>query len=173
MRKLLWILLLVSVGLNIGLLVRSNRGSMIRPWQRDVACPLPGPGMGAEHPDPGHDGPGPDGPGRFQALGLSEDQHDRLRALREADRPLVAERREAMREVMTEMRALMAAEHLDRGRVTELRRRMALIRAEMDSLVADRLLDELEILEPAQRERYLRRMPWERFGRGMRDRNRH
>lgn len=161
MRYLLWILLLISLGLNVGLLVRSQDAPEGKPWRHDLVPP-----EGGHGPGPGFGGDGR----RFTGLDLTETQHDRLMEMRGRWREDLGPLRAEMRSGFEEMRDLLREEDIDRERVAGARRRLAAIRAEVDSLVADHLLEELELLTPEQRERYLERMPWNRMGGGGRGR---
>ena len=179
-KYLVWVLLLVSLGLNAALLIRILDRPEKPVWRRDM-----GPHGHAVGPRAGNDGPGPrdggerpDGSGgmgegrRFTGLDLSEDQHERLQELRGGWQVQMDPLRRDMQTLFAEMRDLLTDESIDRERVGAARRRLAAIRAEVDSLVSEHLLEELELLTPEQRDRYLERMPWERFGGGARGRGR-
>lgn len=176
MKRLMVILLLLSVGLNVGLFLRVSGDRDDRPWAEDRG-PRVGPGEGpgdgfgegrGEGRGQGRDGRRPGAEARYEGLDLTDEQHDRLMALREVRHETAGRRRTEMRELFDTMQDLLLAEALDREAVDEVRRRMAVARAEIDSLVAEQLIRELEIMTPEQRARYLERMPWDRFGKGRR-----
>jgi Spy/CpxP family protein refolding chaperone len=172
MKRLLVILLLISVGLNVGLLLRVTDDDT--PWASDRHDRTAGENLdhpGGEGPDDGRPragrGPGP----RYDGLDLTEDQHQRISELRGLGRESTGTRREEMHALFGEMKELLLEETIDPAAVSAVQHRMNQVRAEVDSLVADHLLMELEVMTPEQRETYLNRMPWERFGRGMRGRS--
>jgi len=179
MKRLLVILLLLSVGLNVGLLLRVVNGGDDTPWASDrhgrsggVAFERPGDdGLRPVGSEEGRPGAGRGRGRRYDGLDLTEDQHQRLSALRGLGREGVVTRREEMHSLFATMQELLLDETIDPAAVADVRLRLNQVRAEVDSLVADHLLMELEVMTPEQREIYLNRMPWERFGRGMRGRS--
>ncbi len=155
-----WLLLLIlSLGLNVGLLLR----------------PL----LGGPPPRPGHvgaaGGPGaapPDRPhwDRFAErrlqrlagqLGLDPAQQAQLATIRRAGFEPMAGRREAVHRAR---RALLAAYRADPTDTVAVRLRLAELgaaQARVDSLVAAVMLREIAVLRPAQRGAYLESLPWE------------
>ncbi len=165
MKRLLLVLLLLSAGLNIGLLIRVADESEQRPWSADLHRR---PGTGPNR-DPM--GPRPDGEHlgrRYVGLDLTADQHEQLAALRAERRELMEQSRGEMRELFDTMRVLLQQNDIDRAAVGETRRRLGAVRTEVDSLVSDQLLAELEVLTPEQRKSYLQRMQWDLYGQGSR-----
>lgn len=170
MKRLLWILLILSISLNIGLLVRLSTDQPAERWSQDRHRGAGrGPGDG-----PRGQGPGdmPDDPRRFEGLGLTGEQLDRLAELRAGNPMEMGVRREEMRELFGTLHGLMKAETIDRAAVNAARQRLGAVRAEVDSLVSEHLIAELEVLSVEQRETYLQRMPWDRFRKGMGRRSR-
>lgn len=162
MRRWLWFLLLLSLGLNVGLGLRVSRDpEEHRVFRR---------GRGGEQREGrGHadrrEGPGnPFSMERFRDLGLSDAQRHRLETLLDEYKGRLAERRKGLRGHRSELRGLLCDPDIDRERIAETRRRHGRLQADLDSLVTEMLLSELEVLTPDQRRRYLERMPWRKFG---------
>jgi len=181
MKRLLWLVLLLSLGLNVGLGMRVLRGddAAERTEWRDGPRRDGPDGPGRRGGRGGPDGPGgPEGPGgrdrrgpgleRFRDLDLSQDQRDALQALWNSNWTVMNENRERLDAIREAMRELFAQPELDRGRVTEARRHHGRLQAELDSLVTEQLLREMEILTPEQRRDYLESMPWRKPDRGPR-----
>ena len=177
MKRLIVILLMISVGLNVGLLLRVTDDGA--PWASDRHVRS----GGEDFERPGADGPRGNDPEngrsgdrqgrnqRYEGLEVTDEQHQRLAALRGLGREGMETRREEMRTLFSNMQELLLDETIDPSAVAAVRRRVDQVRAEVDSLVADHLLMELEVMTPEQREIYLNRMPWERSGRGVRARS--
>jgi Spy/CpxP family protein refolding chaperone len=165
MKRLLVILLLLSLGLNVGLLLRVMDDRDHRPWAGDHRYDHdrgtgPGGGRGAGY----RVDRDPDGGRRYEGLGLNDDQIEYLMEIRKLRFEHAVDRRREMKEMFHEMEDLLRAETFDREELAKVRRRLAFVRAEVDSMVAEHLIQELEIMTPEQRLEYLKRMPWERFG---------
>ena len=156
------ILLLISLGLNLGLASR-----LVRPGQQ-VA--LPGSGGGPqggprwERPAPGDTTAWRSFMGRrvdqlTRRLDLSPEQVERFKAAQsQIGSPMRHKRRELF-QTRAHLGELMAAEIVDRAAVRQAMAEMGRRQAEMDSLAAETVLGELEILDPDQRVRYLDFMP--------------
>lgn len=169
MRKLLFPLLMVSIGLNLGLLYHQLTDRSPDRWS-------PRHRMAREA---GRRGPSVDEPDaergirhrtRYlaEALGLSADQREEMSALLEQTVPRIMERKRAATDARRSLQETMAATPPDteefRRRVEKLNRAQAAV----DSLVAEAMLAESSILTPDQRARYLELAPL-----GSRSRSRH
>ena len=165
MKRLLLLLLLLSLGLNIGLFAALDRAGR----RADEVLAL---GIA-----------GPQGPGRFlppekrEAFlaerhriwrQMSTEDRDRLDALRHRTRDSGAPLRAELDSTRLALREAMRAPVLDDAAIAGLMRRMSAAQARLDSTVAAALLDEFRDMGPAERQRFLKMMPWEREGRGHR-----
>lgn len=159
-----WLLvLLVSLGLNLGLgyrLWQSGRQEPPAPHPLAHHGPQPGPG------EP--DGPDAERWGDFarlrlqrmaERLDLRPDQVDRLAEAQEARGGLLHERRMKVEEARRSLHAMMQADPVDEAAVRAVIADLGRRQAAMDSLAAEAMLQELKILDPGQRERYLRLLP--------------
>jgi len=162
MKRLILLLLLISVGLNLGLgwRLRQIEDRLHPRSESTMKQPRHGAGRSGDILS------GPQGMARFEDLGLTADQHDRLQAMREEHRTDMLSRRDRLMASRDELHEVLSTGGLDRDRITEIRRRHGREQANLDSLVTERLLQELEILTPEQRTRYLEKMPWRRLGSG-------
>ena len=155
-----WLLLLIlSLGLNVGLVLRPLLGGPPSRPPRGAALGAPG------EAQPGH--PRWD---RFAErrlarlagkLGLDPAQQRQLAAIRQAGLAPMGARREAVHRARL---ALLAAYRADPADTVAVRARLAELgaaQARIDSLVAAVMLRELAVLTPAQRGGYLEAMPWE------------
>jgi Spy/CpxP family protein refolding chaperone len=159
MKRILLIVLLVSVGLNIGLAVSLHRSRgdarPLDPWQGRGA----GPGL---H-DPGETRPGPEGrPGRPSL--------ERLHGMRERIRPELREHRQSVHAARESLRAALSREDVDEAEIMELVGAMVAAQGRIDSLVAVNMVQTLRELTPEERREVLDHMPWRRYGRGGRGR---
>ncbi|MCB1184572.1 periplasmic heavy metal sensor [bacterium] len=162
MRKIWILILLVSLGLNVGLGVRVLRGG----------------GPLREEFGPGRRG---DGPGWEQGAGADSTAWRRImdrrlghlarrldlspaqvEAFREAQADLDGRLRRARRNLFAarlRVRELMITGPVDRPALRDAMAEVGRRQAEMDSLATETLLRELEALEPGQREAYLDFIP--------------
>jgi Spy/CpxP family protein refolding chaperone len=155
-----WLLLLIlSLGLNVGLLLRPLLGGPPPPPRFADAPGDPG---GARQDHPRWDGLAERRLERLAGqLGLDPAQHARLAAIRRAGLEPMAGRRDAVRRAR---RALLEAYRTDPADTVAVRARLADLgaaQARVDSLVAAVMLREIAILTPAQRGAYLEALPWE------------
>jgi len=175
MKKLLVLVLLISVGLNVGLGVRFWKGTCRLP-----AAVMDRPGF-SEHPTGsprgGRGGSGGGRDGKFwhnvmerrlamvtEQLGLDEEQAEAFkRTHQEAAVQFLAQRvkvQEARQQLME------AASGTDFG-VDALRHLIADVgrqQVKLDSMVTETMLQEMEILNDDQRRQYMRILPINRFG---------
>ncbi len=155
-----WLLLLIlSLGLNVGLLFRPLFGGPpLRPRFLNAAD---GPG-GAASVHPRWD--------RFAErrlerlagqLGLDPAQRERLLTIRRGGMESMSDRRDAVHRTRLALRTAYLSDPVDtvavRARLTEL----GAAQARVDSLVAAVMLREIAVLTPAQRAPYLEALPWE------------
>ncbi len=142
MKRLLVLLLVASLGLNVGLLWQRHRLSQPTPWEgsmplcdRPGTAPLPRPGMF----------PGPPGdPGSW---------------VREVA-PRVHEQRLQVRRARLALRRALARPELDEGEIGRCLGALAAAQQRLDSLVAFSLVERLRPLPPEERRRWLDRLPW-------------
>ena len=161
MRKLLFPLLMLSLGLNVGLLYHQFAGER-------------GAEPSAQRP-PAPRGEGWRGGGReldaerfvrhrvailTEALDLDEEQRARVRETLEDLIPRIAERRRSMMETRRSMQEELAGSPLDAEEFRRRRARLNRAQAEIDSLVAEAMLAEVAVLTPDQRSRYLELTPF-------------
>lgn len=158
--RLVTIALALSVGLNIGLVIRTEKGRFV-----------PAPGF---DPPPFIRGPSGEGtgrrPGEFaryhldrlgKRLDLDEERRERLRAVTAEMMPLVLEQRTQVVEKRSAIRDAYRRGDADPATVRALVRELNRAQAALDSLVAETMLREMEMLTPDQRREYFRSMPWE------------
>ena len=163
MRKGWMILLLVSLGLNLGLGLRLVR--LPHPLALpEVTAGGSRSGQRWERPAPG------DSMGWRQFMGrrlehlatrldLRPDQIATFESAQKTTGRNLRQKRHQLAEIRGRLRDLTAAEAIDRQAVRAAMAEMARRQAEMDSLAAETLLDELEVLDPEQRDRYLDFLP--------------
>jgi hypothetical protein len=160
MRRALLIVLLISVGLNIGLAVSLHRSRetavALDPWQGRG----PGPGL---H-DPGEIRPDPEGRPRRPSL-------EHLHGMRERIRPELREHRLSVHAARESLRAALSREDADEAEIMELVGAMVAAQGRIDSLVAANMVQTLRELTPEERREVLEHMPWRRHGRGGRGRS--
>lgn len=156
------ILLLISLGLNLGLVSR-----LVRPGQEQAL-----PGAGGRHqesrrwerPAPGDTAAWHKFMGRridhlTERLDLSPEQVEYFQGAHSRKNHAVREKRHELVRLRTHLGELMAAELIDRAAVRLAMAEMGRRQAEMDSLAAETVMGELEILNPDQRVRYLDFLP--------------
>ena len=162
--RLLWILLLLSLGLNVGLALNL--------WRRDAAAPPPaGPTVGpAPGSFPGERADERAGPARgadrtrrmlrhrldrlAARLDLTAAQRDSLWALHRQAGPGVLARRQALAAARTRMHDLLAATPLEAPALHRVRRQISRLQAELDSVVVSLLMRERAVLSAEQASRY-------------------
>lgn len=159
-----WILLLISLGLNLGLGLR-----LVRPDYQsngtDVALlPAVGDDPPGPRPAPGDSTAWRQFMGRRLAhlttrLELRPDQVRIFAAAQATTERLRRQKRHELLASRARLRDLTTAAVIDRAAVRGAMADMARRQAEMDSLAAETLLDELEILDAVQRARYLDFLP--------------
>lgn len=155
-----WLLLLIlSLGLNVGLFFRPLLGG-----------PPPRPRFAGASGEPGGALPGHPRWDRLAEsrldrlagkLGLDPTQHEHLAMIRRAGLEPMAGRREAVHRAR---QALLAAYRADPTDTVAVRKQLAELgaaQARVDSLVAAVMLREIAVLTPAQRGAYLEALPWE------------
>jgi len=160
--KRIWIIvLLLSLGLNVGLGLNLLRRTAVAPA-------LTGPhGV--------HAGPyGPEFPGGLAhseqflrrrldrmdgRLGLNESQRDVLWTLHREVGAEVFDRREDLLETRHRLHEAYAREEVDLDEIHRLTRQLSALQADLDSLVVDIMLREREVLTPPQRRQYRNLFP--------------
>jgi Spy/CpxP family protein refolding chaperone len=152
MKRILVLLLLLSIGLNLGMLYKISRNNEIEP-RRGM--------MNFDHSS------------RMKhmrkTLDLSPEQMyvlDRVHLDMESD---FEDSRNKMQELRMELRAALQADALDMDRIRALTARMAQARGHLDSLITERLIMELPSMTLEQRQEYMKRMPGGGRGRGRLD----
>lgn len=156
MRRALVILLLLSLGLNAGLL-----------WSRWQATRVDRVEMGPQHGPARGGGPGPPGRGwarhRVEALGRRMDlDAERRRLLDETLselEPALTDARRSLWEARRELGGALREAEPDRQRILDLQREVSLRQAVLDSLVTEALLREAAVLRPEERMRSGRWFP--------------
>lgn len=164
MKKGWLLILLVSLGLNLGL--------GLRQWQiRQEVSVRSGEQRHdrMEHPDrPAHALPDSGRWGDFarqrlqrmaERLDLSPGQVALLADAQETRGRLLHENRRQVESLRSSLHALMQVEPVDEDRVRSAIADLSRRQASLDSLAAEALLQEMQILEPDQRIRYLRMLP--------------
>jgi Spy/CpxP family protein refolding chaperone len=173
MKRAWMMILLVSLGLNVGLAIKV----FTRPGEDGGRH---GERRWSERRMGGRDWPATGDTASMRKLGLrrlhrlgegldlTPDQKVALEANQEAALSRLAGKREGIAESRKTIRSLMAAAPLDPAAVRAAHSELGRRQAELDSLVAEIIMDDLEILTPDQRERYLRMHPFGggRGGRG-------
>ncbi len=164
MSRVWFVVLALSIGLNLGLL----GGRFLRDRDRP---PMPlgrGPEMrGEAMPDPEamvrrH-------VGRMQEqLDLSSEQRDRLESLMAETLPQMTERRRNLADARSALVDAYSGETLDEPAFRDAADRLRAAQGALDSLTTELMLRESEILTPEQRERNSRLLPWKRGPMGRR-----
>ncbi len=157
--RALWIALLLSLSLNVGLgLNLWRRGQAAAP---DVPPPGARPGPAPEAwRDLAGDPEQTVGLLRHRLerlqrrLDLTDAQRDSLWQLHRDTGPQVLDRRRALMQARRELHGLLGTPDPDPQRVGEARRRITGLQGELDSLVVAVMLQERAILTPEQAERY-------------------
>lgn len=175
MRRFGWLVLLISLGINLGLGYR-----LLKPWNPDH------PRQGRDRTEIREDGSeGNHRQGRFdrgletspadssqwrqvmvgrleriaRRLDLSPDQFQVLRTSQEANFPLFYAQRQKVEEARANLHGIISASAAEPDSVRVAIRYLGAQQARLDSLITEALLKELDILEPEQRARYLRLLP--------------
>ncbi len=166
MKKGWLIVLLLSVGLNLGLGYRLWRGA------RQAAPSVSATPADEAHPRFAH--------GRrdslwqrdrmegrlrhmIRALDLRPDQIAAMRRVQRGNGEAIRRQGWAVGEMRRQLSSLLAHPGADSQQVRNLMHEMGRRQAGLDSLVTETIMREMEILDPAQREAYLRMLP---LGRG-------
>lgn len=174
MKKGWMIVLLVSLGLNLGLGYRLWRVVHAMPEPASARQGAWGQGRGGVH----------HGRGGFRsadrdslwrqgmmerrlrrlamALDLRPEQVEAMRAIQMDQGETVRREGRRLMEMRRDVARLLEAPEPDRDQVRGLMHAMGARRAVLDSLVTETIMRELEVLDPPQRETYLRILPLER-----------
>lgn len=188
MKRYVWLLLLISLGLNVGLgwrLVSQSRQAETE--QRDGRfgdrSGRPG-GMGRD--GGGFGGEGRDGferpaPGDSVAWGrimdhriermarrldLEPEQVESFRRAIQENRGKFRSRRARIRRLEERLTDLTLATPVNPDSIRTALHELGQFRSSLDSLVTEAMLAELDSLTPEQRKEYLRLMPWSQSGKG-------
>ena len=165
-----WFLLLaLSVGLNVGLLYSALFGAR----GAAQAVPEPAPAFIEGGPAPPPDAPpcescdAPCGERLLRLtrhLELGEEQHAHLAQVLDKTMPQIIAARASVQEARRAVQAEYNTDRPDPARVHTAVRAMNAAQARLDSLVAETMLQEIGVLTPEQMHRYLERLPWARCG---------
>lgn len=152
MKRLLILLLMLSLGLNLGMLIKLNRSTEVQPLRGMVNM---------------------DHSGRMKRMGevldLSPKQLKVLDQVHVDMQDDFENSRNQMQILRMELHDALRADTLDLDEVRALTAKMAQARGRLDSLITERLIVELPSLTPEQRLEYMRRMPGSGRGRGRPD----
>jgi len=166
MKRLGYLVLALSLGLNAGLLWVhfQHRSGHERHGQRRPA------GERGPRPDPRDPEVGKAMVERHlrrlqEELDLSSEQRAAIAAVWEQNLPAIRATRERLRGLRSEMRDGLAAAEIDSVALRALARQAAAAQVELDSLTAGTMLAEAHHLQPEQRRRYAEIMPWVSPGR--------
>ena len=152
MRRILFVLLALSLGLNVGMV-----------YQRLQHPPPFGPQR------PPLKGEGPEAPTAFlehhllrmtEELQLDEAQQRALNSLLEEQIPPVLAQQERLRVARRSLGDLYISEELEPDAFRTQVRRLSEAQAELDRLVGEVMVEEASLLSHEQRRRYLVVMPW-------------
>jgi Spy/CpxP family protein refolding chaperone len=176
-RWALWLALLLSVGVNVGILLTLAAGPGGWPWSQRPERPRAerswdGPPRGVV-PHGEMAGRHRDGPARHlgrvaDRLGLEGGERERFVAIQEDFLATVRDGRRRRGELHRELRAELTSPEPDRRRVEELLGELSVVQLEMEQAFADAVLASRELLGPEQEEAYLvflRRLPGRHGGR--------
>lgn len=176
MKKGWFILLTLSLGLNVGLLVVHFTGPMascfIPPFFKQGPGQLAGPGYGGGN-TPWQEGVRPvldrvmkHRMGRMaDRMGLEQSQRDQLGTVLESMIPLILQAKENVAIAREAIREEYLTEEIDSDAVRAAVAELNAQQTRLDSLVAEAMLQESLVLTSEQRERYMRSMPWARHHR--------
>lgn len=185
MKRFVWLLLLLSLGLNLGLGWRlvSRTGSDGLPdrprFEQDG--PRRGRGPGSEAGGRGfRDGTRPARGDSLAWRSLMDERLERIAARLELDEEQYAAFREAqlsgmrdferlrlrVEEAKRRLFALSAADDLEPQAIRDAVAEVRLYRTSLDSLVTETMLKEMGTLDPEQRRRYLAIIPWSKLAGG-------
>ena len=171
MKRAWMLILLVSLGLNVGLAIKvftrpgeegGRHGERRWSERRTEGRNWPASGDTASMRKLGHR--------RMERLsgrlGLTPEQKTAFGANQEAALERLSGKRQGIEESRKTIRSLMAADPIDPAAVRAAHSELGRRQAELDSLVAEIIMEDLEILTPDQRERYLRMHPFGGGGSG-------
>jgi len=162
MKRGWWVVLLVSIGLNLGLGVQLVRRPGPPPDRRV------GPPPADERPEPFVE---PDSATvrRFverrldrlsRALDLDPDQRSQLAAIQLSAGREIQQRKHAIIDRRRQLRDAYVSGAADRDRLLAEQRTVSRLQASLDSLLVETMIWEMGVLRPEQRERYHELMPW-------------
>ena len=101
-----------------------------------------------------HSPPGPHGPKLFEALELSAEQQDQIKAIHRETAKKKAQKKADIRIARVDLETLMDQEQPDRKKIHNQIKEIATLRAQMKILQVDQHLDIQQILGPEQRGRF-------------------
>lgn len=164
MKRMWFIVLALSLGLNAGLLYNSLANG-----------PAPGPRFGGGHPPfidhPGRPGAGGGSfePGEFarhrmrrlaEHFDMNDEQHSQIQRIMRESLPAIIDLRGSVQEIRLALQGEYGKEEPDPSTVRTLVRDLNAAQGKLDSLVAETILSESELLTPEQRIHYFEAMPW-------------
>jgi len=175
MKQLVWIVLFVSLGLNLGLGYRVLSGRQatgdptLRPDLERRGWTTPGSDRAWRRPSSSvlADSSGWANMARHRLdrlavrLGLAGEQRERFTAVHLAAATEIRRQRLALYEARGHLYRLYTEPEIDRAAVAAAAEEIAVLQGHLDALVADVLFEELSLLDSEQRARYLALMPWE------------
>ena len=101
-----------------------------------------------------HAPPSPHGPQLFEALELSAEQRDQIKAIHRETAKKKARKKADIRIARVDLEALMDQEQADRKKIHKQIKEIAALRAQMKILQVDQDLDIQQTLGPEQRKRF-------------------
>ncbi len=183
MKRFLWLFLFLSVGLNLGLgwrLISQSRQS--GPWSRSERSWHSSGSGGRFEAGRNREGRGSMRPALSdtaawrelmqqrllrlaEQLDLDRDQRESFLASQAEIAPVFDQLRGQVAEAQRNLYDLVGADELDLAAVRAAAAEASACRASLDSLVTETLMKEMKILEPQQRQRFLKILPWDRVER--------
>ena len=161
MKRGLFVLLALSIGLNAGLLYIQLRGEPERAPATMTSSSAEQSRYGPRRHPEGTSGFIRDRMGRIGSrLNLSESQRERMTAISDEMMPRIIAQQEIVRQTQEALRGEYLNPLVDRESVLLLQREGSLARARLDSLVVETMLREAMLLSPEQRGEYFKMMRW-------------
>jgi len=160
------IVLLLSLGVNVGVLATIGIQRLRAPHSAEEPLPAGPDGLGPSGPGVGPSGPGPSSPGpsgpgpNFQLLAdrLRLDGERRERFIEVQQRFFETARggRQRLERLRQELRQELVAETPDRARAEAISREMAEVTGQLERALIANILDSKELLTPVEQRQFLR-----------------